>query len=898
MQWKSITARLHGWFGSRKRQQELADEIRSHIELQTDENIAGGMRPEEAQRKARAVFGSVAVARETSREAWRFPALDSVLADLKFGWRVLWKAPGFAAVAVLTLAIGIGANTALFTVINSVLLRPLPFPNAEQLVALDASKPNFPNGSISLPNFLDWQARNRSFSAMALTRGTSFTLTANGEPERLRGAWITADYFTMLGVQPVLGRTFAHGEDAIGGPNIALIRESLWKQKLGGAPDAIGSVITLDGSRYTVVGIIPANFDLMRVAFAPPDVYLPMGTWPNGALRIRGAGLGLHGVGRIKPGVTLEQARQDMDRVTRELAAEYPDVDRGTGATITPLQEALVGNIKPTLLFLFAAVGFVLLIACVNVASLLLARSASRAREFAVRAALGARRSRMVRQLLTEALLLAIAGGSLGLALASWLTHAGLAVLPQAVLRVNEVHIDGYVLAFAALVSIFAAVLFGITPALRMAAPQMQAGLAVGRGSGGRRLRTQRALVVVEVATALLLLVGAGLSLRSLMRLWKVDPGFDPHNVMLFSVDLPPAMRSAPDAAVYAAWRDIHRALNAAPGVEAASLRDGSTPLSGDDELLFWHAGEPHPHSSSEMNWSLEYEVTPEYLQTMGIPLLRGRFFTPQEDRKTPPSVVVDDVFAAKFFPGQEAIGKRILWDDYTMPGEQGPPPVIEGIIVGVVGHVKQWGLENDDKQQLRAQAYRDIWQRTQRDGMNSNYGITVRTSAPTDSVAPAIRQAVRQVNGEAVVYGFRTLEGLIQQSLGARRFSLMLLAAFAVIALLLASIGIYGVIAYLVRERTQEIGVRMALGAKPRVVLGMIVREGLQLAGAGLALGVIAALPAVRAIRTLLFDTRPTDPLTFVSVAAILLAVALAASFVPAWRATRIDPVQALRCE
>lgn len=897
MQWKRFSARLSGWFGGRQRESELSEEIRSHIAIQTEENLAGGMSAAEARRSAMAAFGSVALAKETSREAWRFPRVDSFAADLKFGCRMLWKAPGFTVVALLTLALGIAANTALFTVVNGVLLQPLPFPHPEQLCTLDASKPNFPRGSISYPNFVDWQSRNRTFSAMALSRGTSFTFSANGEPERLRGAWITADYFSLLGVQPVIGRNLMEGEDTIGGPHIALISEALWRRKLGASAEVLGSVITLDGGRYSVVGVVPASFELMQVNFAPPEVYLPMGTWPTGALRLRAAGLGLHGIGRLKPGVTIEQARRDMERVTRELSAEFPDVDRGLGATLLPLQESLVGGVRATLVFLFVAVGFVLLIACVNVASLMLARSAARTREFAVRAALGASRSRVIRQLLTEALLLAVAGGALGVAFASWLTRAAMALLPQALPRMQQVRMDGYVLAFAAAASGVSAVLFGLGPAFRMAAPPMQAGLATGRGSGGRRLRTHRGLIVVEVATALLLLVGAGLSLRSLMRLWKVDPGFNSQNVLLLNVDLPPAMRTAPDAAVYAAWRDIHRSLNSTPGVTAASLRDGSTPFGGDDELLFWHGGEPHPQSASEMNWALRYDVTPEYLRTMGLPLLRGRFFTPQEDRKSPITVVVDDVFAATFFPGQDAIGKRIQWDGLYGPGQESAKPLREAEIVGVVGHVKHWGLDTDDKQQLRAQAYLNIWQ-TEQHGMSSNYGITLRTASAPDSVIPALRQNLRQVNGEAVVYGFRTMDNVIEQSLRTRRFTMVLLAAFAAIALLLAAIGIYGVISYLVRERTQEIGVRMALGAQRSTVLRMVLGEGARLTGLGLLLGIVAAIPGAQAIRAQLFGTSPADPLTFVAVTGILLAVALAASFIPAYRATAIDPMQALRSE
>jgi predicted permease len=882
---------------------ELTAELRAYIDLLTAENIEKrGMSPDEARRAALLAAGGEEQLKEQVRDARTGAWVETLLRDLRYGARMLVRAPGFTVTAIVTLALGIGANTALFTVVNGVLLRPLPYPHSEQLYALHASKPpNFPTGSISYPNFLDWQRRNRTFSAMALNRGTGFNLISGGEPERIRGQWITADFFPLLGVQPLLGRHMAPGEDAVGGAFVVEISEGLWKRRFGASPNILGRAITLDDRSFTVIGVIPASFDLLQSNLSTPDVYVPLGQLRTPALQRRGAGLGLHGFGRLKPGVSLAQAREDMARVTGELASEFPDINRGVGAALVPLKDAIVGDVRPILLFLLAAVAFVLLIACVNVASLLLARSASRAREFAVRAALGASRSRLVRQLLTESVLLGLAGGVVGLAIASWGTRAALALLPQALPRMQEVRLDARVLLFTVGISTFAGLLFALAPAFRITSPELRSALNVGRSAGGRRLRPHRVLIVVEVATALLLLVGTGLMLRSLARLWQSDPGFNPHNVTTFYVDLPSGMRGASPTRLRAAWRQIHDSVADTPGILAASLRDGSMIMQGDDEIVFWHAGEPEPPSGSEKSMALRYDVMPEYLQTFGISLHRGRFFSPQESDNTPTTIVVDDVFAATYFPGEDALGKRILWSVSTQPQNGAPEKkrIVEAEIVGIVGHVKQWGLEADDTQPLRAQLYTNLLQAREEDWEGAyNLGLSARFDGDSVSATRAVRDALRRLNAELVVYGFHTMDEMIEQSLRDRRFSMVLLATFALAALLLAAVGIYGVISYLVRERTQEIGVRMALGANRATVLRMVLLEGFRLAGAGLAIGLVASIPAARAMRSLLYGVRPSDPLTYLAVAFVLLGVALLASFIPAHRATRIDPMQALRCD
>ncbi len=896
---RRLRSLLRNLFLRSRVERDLADEVAAYHQQLSDEAAARGASPQSARRAARLETGGAELLKDQVRDVRSGIFLETLVRDLRYGLRMLARTPGFTVVAVLTLALGIGANTALFTVVNGVLLKPLPYPHSEQLFALHASKPNFPLGSISYLNFLDWQKRNRSFAAMAIYRGTGFNLTSGGEPERIRGEWITADLFPLLGVQPVLGRHFRGGEDLPGAPLVAQISEGLWKRRFGAAADILGKDIALDGRSFTVVGVIPASFDLLQVNLAAPDVYVPLGALRANGLKLRGAGMGLHGFGRLKDGVTLTQAREDMDRVTRELAAEYPQIDRGTGASLVPLEESIVGNVRSTLLFLLVAVAFVLLIACVNVANLLLALSASRAREFAVRAALGARRGRLVRQLLTEGVLLGLAGGAVGLVFAVWGTRAALALLPQALPRMQEVHTDVRVLAFTLGISTFAALLFALAPAVRFAKPALGT-LNMGRNAGALRLRPQRALIVAEVATAMLLLVGAGLMLRSLQGLWNSDPGFDPHNILMFTVDLPPTMRGATPASLRATWRQIYETVRATPGVTAASMRDGATLMQGDDEFMFWLAGEPEPPTGSEKNMALRYDVTPDYLRAVHIPLLRGRFFSAQESDTTPPTVVVDDVFAATYFPGQDPIGKRIRWNGYSpiLPDGSQRKNVVEGEIVGLVGHVKQWGLEADDKQSLRAQGYLNMMQAGDPEWEGYSLGFTARFAGDATSATSAVHDSLRRLNGELVIYSFRTIDDVIAQSLRGRRFTMVLLTAFAGAALLLAAIGIFGVISYLVRERTQEIGVRMALGATRVSVLRMVIGEGARLAALGLAIGLVLAVPGARAIRELLYGVGAGDPVTFIGVSAVLLSVALAASLIPAWRATRIDPMEALRYE
>jgi predicted permease len=809
---------------------------------------------------------------------------DEMFQDLRYGARMLLKNPGFTAVVIMTLALGIGANAALFSVVNGVLLNPLPFPQPEHLITLHQSKPNFATGAIPYPNFRDWQRENQTFSAMAVSRPASFSLIGAGEAEQVDGRWVSADFFSVLGVKPALGRNFAPGEDERGGAPVAMISAGLWQRKFGASPDAIGKSLALDDKSYTIVGVLPADFSLYRV-----DVYTPIGQWNNPNLQNRSAGQGLHGIGRLKPGVSLGQAQADLDGVMRRLAEIYPDANRGNGAALVPLKERLVGDVGPVLWTLLGAVGFVLLIACVNVSNLLLARSTGRTREFAIRAALGAGQWRLIRQSLTESMLLALAGGGLGLTLAGWGTKAAIAALPTTLPRAADVGMDARVLVFTLAISLLTGVLSGLAPALKTSQRRLAETLKEGgRGAGGARHRAQGALVAVEMALALVLLIGAGLMIRSLSALWNVDPGFRPDNVLTFGLRLPPSMRAASPGAARANLRDLSDRLNSMPGVRAASFSVGATPLQSEDDLFFWLDDQPKPASTSEMHMALVYRVEPGYLTAMSIPLKQGRFFTNQDNEQSSPVVVIDEVFARQYFPNTTPIGKRINLGD-----DRGALQ-----IVGVVGHVNQWNLDSNDKESLQAQLYEPFRQL----GGFSGVGVVVRAKENIGRAGgglfDSIRRVVQSQNSQNVIFGPQTMNEVISDSLARQRFLMILLGAFAATALLLASIGLYGVISYLVGQRTQELGVRIALGAGRKDILSLIVNHGMKMALGGVAIGLIAAFSLTRLIGNMLYGVSATDPLTFAVIALLLTGVALAACLAPAWRATRVDPIAALRQE
>ena len=818
--------------------------------------------------------------------------MQTLWQDVRYSLRMLGKNPGFAAIAILTLALGIGANSALFSVVNGVLLRPLPYPQPDRVIAISEKSASFENSSISYPNFLDWQRSNSTFSAIAAYRGDNFSITGTGEPERVRVGMVSAGFFEILGVNPAQGRLFTHEEDRLGTAPVAILSAGLWQRKFGSAPEIIGKRIRMNGEDYTVVGVLPANFYFQGANYdRAKDVFIPIGQFTDPFFQDRDIHEGTRAIGRLKAGVTFAAASADMDQIANNLALTYPDADKGAGISLTPLKKDIVGDVEPFLLVLLAAVGFVLLIACVNVANLQLARATARAHEFAIRTALGASQSRVIRQLLTETILLGLAGGALGLCLAGWGTQGAIRALPETLPRAQDVTVDVRVLIFTFVVSILAGALFGLAPALKTSRPNLQQGLKEGgRGGSGAHHRAQRIFVVTEMAMALVLLIGAGLMIRSLVDLWGVNPGFNPRGVLTFSVSLAPSF-AVNATAGRSAIRQLDEQLRNIPGVEAVASTSGSFPLSGDSEYPFWIEGQPKPTNESEMKLSIFYMVQPEYLNTMEIPLERGRFITRQDDEHAAPVIVIDEDFARQYFPGQDPIGKRIHVSIINTEPE----------IVGVVGHVKQWGLDTDgdSRYSIVAQLYMPVMQLPDRFWTGPPQAqVVARTKGLPAGVFPAIRETVEKMNSENVLYGAKSLEEVVGDSMAARRFTMVLLGVFAGLALLLSSIGIYGVISYVVGQRTNEIGIRIALGAQRRDVLRLMLGEGMKMALIGVFIGIAVALGVTHLMATVLFGVSAHDPVTFLAVTALLIMVALAACWIPAWRATRVDPLVALRYE
>jgi predicted permease len=823
--------------------------------------------------------------------------MNSLFQDARYALRQLRKSPGFTAVAVITLALGIGANTAIFSVVNGVLLNPLPYPHPEQLVALYTRNAAFTESSIAYPNFLDWQRENRSFSAMAAYRHEDFNLTGVGEPERLKGEMVSAAFFPLLGVKPLVGQNFSEQEDQLGGAPVALISEALWRRKFASSPDVLGKSLDLNDTLYTIVGVIPATFHYHNENFSEDkDVFVPLGQWNDPLFRDRHTGMGMDAVGRLKPGVTVEQARADMTAVAAHLAEIYPETNKDSSVSLISLKRNLVGDeknlfgdIRPFLLVLLAAVGFVLLIACANVANLLLARSTKRMREFSLRTALGASRVRIVRQVLTESVLLALGGGALGLVAAAWGTQAAIGALPAALPRAEEIHLSGRVLLFTLGASTLAGILFGLVPAFRTFGTSLHETLkAGGRGATGRH-KTQGVIVAVEMGLALVLLAGAGLMIQSLGKLWNVNPGFDPRGVVSFEMTTAKPLGNTP-ASMRSAFRQLHDAIAAAPGVQSVSLTVGSSPLWSDSEVSLWLEGEPKPATQSTMKSSLYYITQPDYREVMGIPLRRGRFLNESDNDTAPLVIVIDEQFARRYFGDRDPIGQHVHISVLNMTAE----------IVGIVGHVKQWGLAEDASSPIQAQCYFALAQIPDPflTWFAHDVEAVARMRTDSDTDMRSITAAARSVNGDIVVDRSRTMIDVIAESLAAKRFAMMLLGVFAALATVLASVGIYGVMSYIAGQQTHEIGIRMALGAKRGDVLRMVLSRAGRMALIGVGGGLVAALGLTRLMSSLLFGIGADDPITFFAVALLLMLVALSACYIPARRAARVDPMVALRYE
>jgi predicted permease len=813
--------------------------------------------------------------------------MTTLAQDLRYAMRMFLKSPGFATVAVLTLALGISANTALFSVVNGVLLNPLEYPHSEQLVAVYGTAPGLGPGPVVYPNFLDWQHDNRTFSSMAIYRNQDYNFIGTGEAERLSGYMISADFFSTLGVNPILGRTFHADDDLVGGRPVVILSGGLWKRKFGSTPDILGKPLTLNGRSYTVIGVVPSSFTFYG---AQRDVYTPIGQWNDPSFRDRRISVSAHAVGRMKPGVTIRQAQADMDVIARNLAAAFPVADKDVGIVLVSMKEDIVGNIQPFLIVLLAAVGFLLLIACANVANLLLARSIGRTAEFAVRTALGASHMRLIRQLLTESVLLAGLGGSLGLLLAFWGTKAVLHTLPGTLPRAEEVSLDGRVLLFTLALSLFAGIVFGLAPAMRSSRPNLLEILKEGgRGSSGARHRLQRLFVASEVAMALVLLIGAGLMLRSLAALWRVNPGYNPSHAITFVVSMP-SSETTTSAETRTRLRQFEDKMLSVPGVKAVSVTLGSRPLIHDSELPFWILGRPKPANDNDMPQAMFYLAEAGFQQAMGITLKRGRFITAQDNENAPAVIDIDDSFARTYFPEEDPIGKSVHLEQFNVDAE----------IVGIVGHVKQWGPGANEPSAVQAQFYYPFMQLPEKIMPHAagSVAVVLRTQGDPAAIMGPVRRAVNEMDPREVVYAVQTMEDVIAGSFAARRLSMILLGTFAALALVLSCIGIYGVISYLVGQRTQEIGVRMALGAQRRDVIRLVLGQAAKMTLLGVAAGLAAALGLTRLMASQLFGVTAHDPLTYVGVAILLTLVALIACYLPARRAVRVDPIVALRHE
>jgi len=812
--------------------------------------------------------------------------METLLQDLKYGIRMLVKNPGFTAIAIIALALGIGPTTAIFSVVNAVLLKPLPFVEPSRLLMVYETnlQRGFNRGTMSYPNFADVRDQNQVFEKMSSYHSGDFILTGRGEPLRLQGAVVNADLFPLLGVKASLGRTFLPDEDKPGSVRAVVLSNRLWRNHFNSDPGVVSNSLVLDGKNFTVVGVMPEGFQF-PVQNEPVELWSTIAGEASGEDPMtshRGAHY-MNAIARLKPGVTIERARADLETIAGRLEQQYPDTNSHRGVFIESALESLVTDVRLALLVILGAVGCVLLIACANVANLLLARATSRHKEMAIRAALGASRLRVMRQLLTESILLAILGGSIGLLLALWGTNLLVSIIGNDVPRSAEIGIDGRVLGFTLLVSLLTGVVFGLVPALHSSKTDLTESLKEGgRGSteGSRRNTMRGALVIIEVAIAVVLLAGAGLLIQSLLRLQHVNPGFNPQNVLSFSLGLPEVKYSAQKQIDF--FNQIVSRIESTPGVQAASAVL-PLPLSSDRiRITFETEGRSIPRS--ELPASEYRAVALNYFRTMGIPLLKGRDFDARDSRQSTQVIIVNEDFAQRFFPGDDAIGKHIK---PGMSNGEDKPAWRE--IVGIVGSVHHLSLSSEPTPEYYVPHTQMPF-----DSMT----IVARTEGDPRALISAVQREVRALDSELPVYNIKTLEEYVAASVAQPRFNTLLLAIFAGIALVLTAVGLFGVMSYTVRQRTHEIGIRMALGAAETDVLKMVVRQGMTLAGIGIGIGLAGAYFLTRLMTSMLFGIGATDPLTFVAISVVLAIVALGACFVPARRATRVDPMVALRYE
>ncbi|HEY0763617.1 MAG TPA: ABC transporter permease [Pyrinomonadaceae bacterium] len=801
--------------------------------------------------------------------------METILTDVRYAVRSLLKRPGFSLIVVLTLALGIGANAAVFSVINAVLLRPLPYRDVDRVVTLwqNNTKAGISLNEVSPANFIDWKEQSHSFEALAGIEPSGFTLVGDGEPERFSAWYVTSGFFQVAGTDALLGRTFTDEDYQPGNNRVVVLAHGLWQRRFGGDPTIVGRKLTLNGQPFLVVGVMPPEFQLP----ADREIWAPRVVGED-LRQLRGATF-WNVVGRLKQGTTVAQAQEEMNGIAARIASQYPDISGGMGATVVPLFEQITGQIRSALWVLFGAVGLVLLIACVNVANLLLVRGAERQREFAIRRALGAERIRLLRQTLTESLLLVLVGGATGVLLASWLVKLIMALSSSKIPRVEYVNVDLRVVLFACGVSLLTAIVFGLVPAIQFWRNDIQGTLKESGRSAATpvRQRLRKALVISEVAVAVLLLTGAGLLFRSFMRLLQVDPGFTKENVLALQVFLP-RNYDQPEKMIGFFDQSIDK-IKGLSGIEAAAVIATPPFTKLEQDATFNVVGRPAPPSGSEPS-AFYAPVSSEYLSALNIPLKKGRYFTNFDKADAPRVVVINETMARRYFPNEDPIGQRMTVTFAETETRE---------IVGVIGDVLHDGLHAEPRPEIYV---------PHQQSASAYMTFLVKTKTEPAAQLASVKRAIREVNPNQTFARTATMEELVSDSLKQRRFNLSLLGLFAAIALLLATIGIYGSISYSTRQRTNEIGVRIALGAQTLDVLRLIVGQGVGLALVGVAIGLAAAFLLTRTIKSLLFGVTPTDPLTFVAISVLLIVTAFIASLIPARRATKVDPLVALRSE
>jgi putative ABC transport system permease protein len=878
-----LAFRLRSLFRSGAAEAELEDELRFHAEQQRDKYVKSGMTLDQATRLLRMEFGGIDQVKEECREARGVQLMETILRDVHYALRTLGKTPGFTSVALLTLALGIGANTAIFSIVDAVLLRPLPYQDPSRLVAINETTPKVGTVSVSYLDFLDWRGQSRSFSDMTAVCSVGFNLAGIDQPENISGEAVSPNFLSMLGVRPFLGRDFDSSEAKAGTAPVVLLSYRLWQSKFGGENSALGRIISLDGRGFTIIGVLPADFR----STDKTDVMEPIGVWltNNSASAERGSRGDMVVIGRLASASNFAQARAEMDGIAARLAQAYPATNDQFGIALRPIREVFVGDMRPAILILFGAVMFVLLIACANVANLFLMRGAGRTKEIALRIALGASRGRIIRQMLAESFVLAILGGALGLALAAGGINGIARLIPMDMLAGANINLNGSILLFTAGAVVLSALLFGLAPAVQSTKAGVQAELKDGgrttaAGAGQNRWRV--VLAVTEISLALVLLVGAGLMMKSLYRLLSVDPGFRSDRVLTMGMSLRTSQYEK-DISKLNFWLQLVDRVRALPGVESAALGT-AIPLTDDHaraDITIEGMALPKPGSFPHPDTHI---VTPGYAHTLGVPQLRGREFGDGDTENAPLVAMINARMAREYFAKENPVGKRVM---FGHPSAKTAPKWMT--IVGVVGDTRLYGLANPSRLELYVPF---------RQSVPGHMDLVVKSALDPPALTSSIRGALREIDKDQAISGISTMEQLITDSVSTRRITLILLGLFSTLAVVLAAIGIYGVISYSVAQRTHEIGIRMALGAQKTDVLRMVLAQGAKIAGAGVAIGLAASLGLTRLLANLLFSVSAADPLTFTAVAIALILVAMLACYIPARRTLRVDPMIALRYE